>query len=174
MISGDPATAARPGPPGDTWLDLCTTPLPVAAVSEWVVHPSSGANVVFTGTARDHAEGRPGVTLLEYEAYTDQVRERLAAVAEAARRRWPVLARVALLHRVGALVVTEPAVVVAVSAPHRAEAFDAARFCIEEVKATAPIWKREHWAGGVDWGRCDHHAESTPAGTLGGGVERPA
>jgi molybdopterin synthase catalytic subunit len=175
MITGEPATASRPVPPGETWLDLCDDELPVAAVTEWVVRPSCGANVVFTGTARDHAEGRPGVTILEYEAYADHVMVKLAAVADRARARWPHLGRIALLHRTGALSVTEPAVIVAVSGPHRAEAFDAARFCIDEIKATAPIWKREHWAGGVDWGRCDHDTGATAAGASDEGpVERTA
>ena len=84
---------------------------------------------------------------------------RLARVAAEARRRWPDLGRIALWHRTGGLAVTEVAVVVAVSAPHRDHAFDAARWAIDEVKATAPIWKREHWDGGHDdWGRCDHRA----------------
>jgi len=110
---------------------------------------------VFTGTTRDHGgKGRTGVTLLEYEAYAEHVVSAFERVASEARIRWPVLGRLAILHRVGALRVGEAAVVVAVSAPHREEAFEAAHFCIDEVKATAPIWKREHWSGGVDWGRC--------------------
>ena len=62
------------------------------------------------------------------------------------------LGRLVIWHRTGALAVTDVAVVVSVSAPHRAEAFDAARWVIDEVKATAPIWKREHWEAGVAWG----------------------
>ena len=83
---------------------------------------------------------------------------RSARVVAEARARWPALGRIAILHRTGALEVTESAVVVAVSAAHRHEAFEAARFCIDEVKATAPIWKREHWAGGVDWGHGERDA----------------
>jgi len=140
----------------DTWVGLSAEPLLVAEVAAWVVRPDCGGVVTFTGTVRDVAEGRTGVTLLEYEAYTEQVVPRLTAVAAAARQRWPMLGRIALLHRIGALEVTDAAVAVAVSAPHRGEAFEAARFAIDEIKATVPIWKREHWAGGVDWGRCDH------------------
>ena len=76
---------------------------------------------------------------------------RLDAIVAEARARWD-LGRVALLHRIGRLVVTECSVVVVVSAAHRAEAFDAARFCIETLKSTVPIWKSETWEGGVDWG----------------------
>jgi len=101
---------------------------------------------------RDHAEGRGGVTELEYEAYEEQVEPRLAAIAAEARVRWPDLGRIVMLHRTGRLAVTDDAVVVVVGAPHRDEAFAAARFCIDALKATAPIWKKEHWAGGSDWG----------------------
>lgn len=143
-------------PDADDWLSLAAEPLPLGAAVEWAVLPGCGANVVFAGTVRDHAEGRAGVTHLEYEAYGEQVERRLAAVAAEARSRWPVVGRVALLHRVGRLDVTDVAVVVVVSAPHRQEAFDAARFCIDAVKATVPIWKREWWAGGEGWGTCAH------------------
>ena len=118
----------------------------------WVTKPDCGAVVVFGGTVRDHAEGRPGVVELEYEAYVDQVKPRLAAIAREARSQWPGVGRVALWHRTGVLSVTECSVLVAASAAHRADAFDAARFCIDTLKRTVPIWKRERWAGGEDWG----------------------
>jgi molybdopterin synthase catalytic subunit len=137
---------------GDVWFALSGDPLPVAAAYEWVVRPDCGAAVVFSGTARDHAPGRPDVELLEYEAYEEQVEPRFRAIADEARTRWPTLGRMALLHRVGVVPVGESAVVVAVSAPHRDEAFHAARFCIDAVKASAPIWKHETWAGGEAWG----------------------
>lgn len=147
-----------PAPPeGDDWVDLVPGPLPTAEASAWVVLPGCGAAVTFTGTARDHAEGRPGVHLLEYEAYEEHAVARLAAVAAAARGRWPEVGRLALLHRTGPVAVTEAAVVVAASAPHRAEAFEAARFCIDELKRTVPIWKREAWAGGESWGLEPQH-----------------
>ncbi|CAN5797038.1 hypothetical protein BH10ACT1_BH10ACT1_35240 [soil metagenome] len=143
-------------PSGDDWLACADLPLDPGAASAWVVVPSCGAVVTFTGTARDHAGDRTGVTLLEYEAYEEHVTPVLAQVAAELRRRYPDLGRVALWHRTGALAVTEVAVVVAVSTPHRDDAFEAARWAIDEVKATAPIWKREHHDAGVDWGRCDH------------------
>ncbi len=76
----------------------------------------------------------------------------LAAIAEEARRRWATLGRLALLHRVGPLAIGETSVIVAASAPHRDEAFEAARFSIDTLKASVPIWKRETWAGGSAWG----------------------
>ena len=90
--------------------------------------------------------------MVEYEAYAEQVEPRLAQLAAEARRRWPSLGRLALLHRTGELAVGECSVVVAASAPHRSEAFEAARWCIDTLKETAPIWKREVWADGSGWG----------------------
>lgn len=144
-------------PHGTDWLACADGPLPVAVASEWVVQPNTGAAVTFVGTARDHAGERTGVHLLEYEAYDEHVVPVLQVVADEARVRYPDLARIVLWHRTGALQVTDVAVVVAVSSPHRDASFEAARWAIDEVKATAPIWKREHWEGGNDdWGRCDH------------------
>lgn len=135
----------------DDWVGITADPLPLHAVTTFVDRPDCGASVVFTGVVRDHSEGRPGVRSLEYEAYEEQVTPRLALIVAEARTRWPSLARIAVLHRTGRLGVGEASVVVAVSAPHRGEAFDGARFCIDTLKATAPIWKREAWAGGEDW-----------------------
>ena len=102
---------------------------------------------------RDFSEGRPGVTALEYEVYPEQAIPRLRQVADAARRQWPMIGRLVLLHRIGRLEVGEISVVVVASTPHRAEAFEAARYCIDTLKHTVPIWKRETWAGGTDWSR---------------------
>src|SRR5262249_5108599 len=86
-----------------------------------------------------------------YEAYEEHASARLREVAAAARRRWPVVERIALLHRLGELALSEASVAVLVSSPHRAEAFEAARFCIDTLHEAVPIWTREHWAGGSDW-----------------------
>jgi len=149
----DATTVAPVQPPsGDTWIALSAEPLPVGAVTDWAVRPGCGGLVLFLGTVRDHAGGRTGVHRLEYEAYVEQAEPKLREVADEARRRWPVAGAIALLHRVGALELGDAAVVVAVSAPHRGEAFEAARWCIDTLKATVPIWKKEHWDGGADWG----------------------
>jgi molybdopterin synthase catalytic subunit len=137
---------------GDLWIELTDAPLSYERAAEWATRPDCGAVVVFGGTVRDHSEGRAGVSELEYEAYEGQVERRLNDIAVEAKTRWPEVGRVALLHRVGVLGVTDCSVVVAVSAAHRGDAFDAARFCIDTLKRTAPIWKRERWAGGEDWG----------------------
>jgi molybdopterin synthase catalytic subunit len=142
----------QPPTSGDVWLGLSGEPLPVTAAAEWVVRPDCGAVVLFSGTARDHAAGRPGVEQLEYEAYEEQVEPRLRVIVDEMRTRWPSVGRVVLVHRVGVVPVTESAVIVAVSAPHRDEAFLAARFGIDAIKASVPIWKHEKWDGGESWG----------------------
>lgn len=138
------------------WVAVCEGPIPVAEITAWVVRPGCGGLVCFCGTVRDHSEGRAGVVALEYEAYLEQVEPRLAEVARAARARWPEIGRLALVHRVGRLVVEDVSVTVAVSTPHRAEAFEAARYCIDTIKTSVPIWKREQWSEGADWAVCSH------------------
>lgn len=136
----------------DDWVALTADPLSVGAVAAWAPRPHCGAYVVFAGTVRDHAEGRAGVTSLEYEAYAEQAEARMHAIVAEARRRWPDIGRAAVLHRTGVLPLEEVSVVVAVSTPHRGDAFEAARWCIDTLKATVPIWKREVWKEGADWG----------------------
>jgi molybdopterin synthase catalytic subunit len=144
------------GQPTDVWVALTAEPLRMELAADWVVRPDCGAVVVFGGTVRDHADGRPGVVELEYEAYAAHVEPRLLAIAREARSRWPGVGRLALWHRTGILAVTDCSVVVAASAAHRGDAFVAARFCIDTLKLTVPIWKRERWAGGEGWGQDAH------------------
>jgi len=149
-------------PPQDRttdWIDVTEQPLSVDVAAAWATVPHCGAVVTFSGVVRDHSEGRPGVTSLEYEVFAEAVVPRLAEVAASARHRWPTIGRLALLHRVGRLGVGETSVLVAVSTPHRAEAFEAARHCIDTLKRTVPVWKHETWAGGSDWALCAHDIE---------------
>ncbi|HWL44976.1 MAG TPA: molybdenum cofactor biosynthesis protein MoaE [Ilumatobacter sp.] len=147
---------------GDDWLGLTETPLPIGALYEWCVRPDCGAVVLFSGTVRDHATDadgqlRDGVTVLEYEAYDEMVVPKLREIADECRARWPGVGRLALVHRVGRLALGESSVVVAASSPHRPEAFAAARFAIDALKVSVPVWKREEWEGTEgasqrDWG----------------------
>jgi len=141
-------------PPSNSqdWVGLSDAPLPVGAATEWAHQPDCGAVVLFSGVARDHSGDRLEVDVLEYEAYEEQVEPRLAELAADARRRWPDVGRLVMLHRIGRLEIGDSAVVVVASAPHRGSAFSAARFCIDALKATIPIWKRERWSGGEEWG----------------------
>jgi molybdopterin synthase catalytic subunit len=158
---------ARMQPPhrGDTWVGLTDGPVPVGAAADWAVRPECGAVVLFSGTARDHSEGRPGVHRLEYEAYEEQVAPRLTALADEIRVRWPSVGRIVLVHRVGVVPIGESSVVVVVSAPHRADAFAAARFGIDTLKATLPVWKRESWDGGEAWALESHPVGDAAAAT---------
>ena len=130
--------------------------LPVESLTAWVTTERAGAVVTFLGVVRDHAEGRDGVRGMTYEAYREPATRVMGEIAAEARRRWTDVERIALLHRVGELALSEPSVAVAVSSPHREEAFAAARFCIDTLKESAPIWKQEHWSGGSDWARNEH------------------
>ena len=136
----------------DNWFGLTNHSLPIGTVYEWAVRPNCGAVVLFSGTTRDHADGRDGVQHLTYEAYEEHVVSRFAEIGVELRRRWPTAGRVAILHRVGRVDIGESSVVVVVSSPHRPAAFDAARFAIDALKESAPIWKYEVWADGEDWG----------------------
>jgi molybdopterin synthase catalytic subunit len=179
--------ALSPPTTGDDWVAVGATPLPAADAGTWAILPSCGAVVTFAGTTRDHATGadgehRSGVTELEYEAYEEQVVPRLRAIADEIRRRWPAVGRVVLLHRVGVVPVGEPSVLVVVSTPHREDAFAAASFGIDAIKATVPIWKRERWPGGEDYGLDAHPVDdistfaggpATAAVSGGGAAGRP-
>lgn len=159
-------TAVTPPSDGDNWLGLTDRCLPVAASYDWAVMPGCGAVVLFSGTVRDHAEGRHDVSHLTYEAYAEQVEPIFESIVDELRLRWSDVGRVVLLHRVGRLELTESSVIAVVSAPHRPEAFEACRYAIDALKESAPIWKHEVWADGADWGTGSHDAvEPSAVGT---------
>lgn len=150
---------ARVHPPADghDWLGLTEDRLPIGDLYDWCVRPDCGAVVLFSGTVRDHAADSRGVErtdvqYLDYEAYDEMVVPKLAEIAAAVRDRWTGVGRITMIHRVGRLELGESSVVCAVSAPHRPEAFAAARFAIDALKVSVPVWKREVWPGGSDWG----------------------
>ena len=133
---------------------ITTDTLSVDEALAYVRDPAAGATCVFVGTVRDHSD-LGGVTGLTYEAWEELGVERFRELAHEASERWPVC-RIALLHRTGELAVGEISVVVAVSAPHRAEAIEACRHAIERLKHEVPIWKKEslvegeaHWVMGA-------------------------
>jgi len=117
-----------------------------AEVLESVQDRSAGGVVLFLGTVRNRSEGR-SVIGLEYETYREMVEKCLADVEKEARARWRVK-KMTMIHREGRLRVGEVSVAVAVSSEHRAEAFEAARFAIDRIKTSAPIWKKEVLRGG--------------------------
>jgi molybdopterin synthase catalytic subunit len=107
--------------------------------------PTDGAALLFVGTVRDHNDGRP-VVGVRYEAYVEMADRVLGQIAAEAAELLGT-DHVAVVHRVGELAIGEASVAIAVSSPHRAEAFDACRFVIEEIKRRVPVWKEERYAG---------------------------
>ncbi len=160
------------------WSDVGFGEIAPAVVLERVGAGGHGAVNLFLGVVRDSNEGRP-VSGMEYEAYEAMAREQLAAIVAEAERALRGGGRVAAVHRLGDLKVGETSVAVAVSTPHRAAAFEAARRVMEEIKVRLPVWKRERyldgspeWLGGQappvgaggDRTREDRHARVGPAG----------
>jgi len=121
-------------------------PLDTAGLLARVGAPEDGAAILFVGIVRDHADGRP-VTGMRYDAYEDMARPVLAEIAREAAERLGT-DRVAVEHRVGDLDIGEPSVAIAVSSPHREEAYAASRYVIEEIKRRLPVWKKERYADG--------------------------
>ena len=121
-------------------------PIPVDEALAFVGDPGAGGTCLFVGTVRDRSDAGD-VTGLHYEAWEELATRRLGEIAEEMLARWPIR-RVAILHRIGELAIGEASVVVACSAPHRAEAFDACRHGIERLKEDVPIWKKEALVSG--------------------------
>jgi molybdopterin synthase catalytic subunit len=131
-------------------IQLTTDRIDYYALTEQVRRPGCGAVVTFLGTVRDLTDGRVTVAL-DYEAYPGMAEKKLAEIEQETRQRWPV-GEIALVHRLGHLEVGDVSVAVAVSCPHRAQAFDACRYAIDRLKEVVPIWKKENWAdGGTGW-----------------------
>jgi molybdopterin synthase catalytic subunit len=129
-----------------TFCRVTHDPIDAAGLLAAVTSPSDGAVLLFWGVVRDHHEGRP-VSHLEYHAYREMAEAKLEEIVSEARERWPV-GEVGVVHRLGRLEVGEASVGIAVASPHRAEAYEASRYIIEELKHRVPIWKREGYLEG--------------------------
>ena len=131
-------------------IALTNTSIDYHALTEQVRRSDCGAVVTFLGTVRDLTDGKITVAL-DYEAYPGMAEKKMAEIERDTRVRWPV-GEMAMIHRVGHLAVGEISVAVAVSCPHRAEAFEACRYAIDRLKELVPIWKKENWAdGSTEW-----------------------
>jgi molybdopterin synthase catalytic subunit len=128
---------------------LSEAPLQLEEVVRAVDGEERGGLVTFTGTVRSETRGRK-VRALSYEAYPGMAERAMEAIGREIESRWPA-SRAAIVHRVGTLVPGEAAVVIAVSAPHRAAAFEGCRHAIERLKADVPIWKKERFEDGEEW-----------------------
>jgi len=140
------------------YVAITEEPISVDQVMASVRRDDCGALVVFLGTVRDNFQGRR-VVGMEYEGHGTLAEHSLAELAETARRQFEVAA-VSIVHRLGNLTLGEISVVVAVSSPHRASAFEAGRFAIDEIKKIVPIWKREFLEDGAVWIEGDERIES--------------
>jgi molybdopterin synthase catalytic subunit len=124
-------------------------PINLQELVEFVTDPDAGAIATFIGITRNNNEGRK-VIALDYEAYPTMAEKELVRLGDEAKKKWPIC-RMAIVHRLGPVQITEPSVIIAVSAGHREAAFAACRFAIEEIKKTVPIWKKEMYEGGEIW-----------------------
>lgn len=147
------------GSAGEDWIEVTAEVLSERATAEAVAHPGAGAVALFSGIVRDQTGGRR-VKFLEYEAHAPMALAKMREIAAAIRARWPGTLRVALVHRVGRLEIGESSVMIAVSSPHRREAFEACHFAIDTLKETVPVWKKEYFEDGEVWvglqSECDH------------------
>jgi molybdopterin synthase catalytic subunit len=131
-------------------IQLTTEPIDYYALTERVRRADCGAVVTFLGTVRDLTDGRVTVAL-DYEAYPSMAEKKMAEIEQETRARWPV-GDILMVHRLGHLDVSEVSVAVALSCPHRGEAFEACRFAIDRLKELVPIWKKENWSdGSSEW-----------------------
>lgn len=140
----------EPSPSLD-WVALSPSSLSADELTTWATRSDCGAVVTFCGTVRHTSHEHDDIVALEYETGEEMAMDRLREVIAEARTRWPRLGAVAIHHRTGRVELREIAVVVAVSSPHRREAFEATQFCIDAVKDCVPMWKRELWEGGSAW-----------------------
>ena len=131
-------------------IRLTADPIDYHALTEAVRRPGCGAVVTFLGTVRDLTDGKITVAL-DYEAYSGMAEKKMAEIERDTRERWPV-GELILVHRTGRMEVGAISVAVAVSCPHRAQAFEACRHAIDRLKELVPIWKKENWAdGSTEW-----------------------
>ena len=124
-------------------------PIEGIALEDMVRTDADGAVIVFRGVARRYSRGRD-VVHLEYEAYPEMAEKVMAEIGDEMKTRWPIT-EVAIVHRTGVLEIGQASVVIAVSAPHRGEAFEAAEYAIDRLKHIVPIWKKEVWSDGSQW-----------------------
>src|SRR5262245_61137812 len=129
---------------------LVNIPIDSAALLTSVASNEAGAVVLFLGTTREFTQGRRTASL-DYECYSEMAEKKLAELEAEACRRWPII-HCAIVHRLGHVEIGEASIAIAVSSPHRAEAFAAGQWLIDTIKQVVPIWKQENWADGTkEW-----------------------
>lgn len=131
------------------FFEISKEPINTQQVIDKVVQRNAGAITTFIGTVRELTHGKKTLYLI-YEAYEEMAVKKLEQIGREIEEKWPG-AKAAITHRVGRLDITDIAVVIAVSTPHRADAYEANRYAIERIKEIVPIWKKEHWEDGEEW-----------------------
>lgn len=121
----------------------------IEGVTNKVVRPEAGAVTTFIGTVREITKGKRTL-YLKYDAYVPMAEKKLAQIGAEITKKWQD-AKIAITHRIGKLDVSDIAVVIAVSTPHRKDAYEANEYAIERIKEIVPIWKKEHWEDGEVW-----------------------
>jgi molybdopterin synthase catalytic subunit len=129
--------------------EISKEPINIQQVIDKVIQREAGAVTTFIGTVRELTYGKKTLFLI-YEAYESMAVKKLEQIGAEIEERWQG-SKVAITHRVGKLDITDVAVVIAVSTPHRADAYEANRYAIERIKEIVPIWKKEHWEDGQEW-----------------------
>ena len=130
-------------------FSIINTPIVVEKVTQRVQSVNAGAITVFIGTVRELTNGKRTL-YLEYQAYESMAVKKLTEIGEEIKAKWPGTL-VAITHRIGRLEISDVAVVIAVSSPHRKEAYEANEYAIERIKEMVPIWKKEFWEDGTKW-----------------------
>jgi len=130
-------------------FELSEKPIDIQSVIDKVVSRNAGAVTTFIGTVREMTKGKKTLFLI-YDAYEAMAVKKLEQIGAEISERWPD-ANTAITHRTGKLEITDIAVVIAVSTPHRNDAYEANRYAIERIKEIVPIWKKEHWEDGEKW-----------------------
>ncbi|MDQ0158278.1 molybdenum cofactor biosynthesis protein MoaE [Alkalibacillus salilacus] len=130
-------------------FEVVTEPIDPERYREYVVRPEAGGVTVFTGHVREWTKGIRTV-YLSFEAYTSMAEKMMEQIGREIEEKWPET-RVAMAHRIGELHISDIAVVIAVSSPHRKAAYEANEYAIERLKEDVPIWKKEHWENGEYW-----------------------
>ena len=151
-----------PPPLSDDILQLAREPIDTARLIGHVRAPEDGAIVTFDGFVRNQSHNR-ATLYLDYEAYESMALGKMREIAAQLHENYPIH-RIAMVHRLGRLEIGETSVFIAVSAPHRAAAFEACRFAIDTLKRTVPIWKKEYFEDGAVWadGELPHAPMATP------------
>lgn len=144
-----PVSGGRDAAPSDVYR-VVRHPLSADALAAAVDDPGAGGIAIFSGVVRNETGGRP-VKFLEYEAHAPMAEAKLREIGAGIRGRWPNVKRIGILHRIGRLEIGESSVLIAVSAAHRREAFEACQYAIDTLKQTVPVWKKEHFEDGEVW-----------------------